>query len=98
MAMGRLPSMPTIATGHRPPGYGPIGPDGCSGNGLVTVRLPHGTTNAHAYLGGRILASGGAGLRIALAGLGARWVHVQIVARAASGATLRETRTYRACL
>ncbi len=42
--------LPTVDPGARPPGYGAIAPNGCTGGGIITISLPAGVRSAYAAL------------------------------------------------
>lgn|GEM_PF-4911609 len=93
----RHDALATVDPARRPPGYGAVAPNGCTGGGTVNFRLPPRTRAAHAAIGRRVLARGRRRLTVRLVGLGWRSLRLRIVIDRAGGPTRVLTRTVHAC-
>jgi ABC-2 type transport system ATP-binding protein len=89
--------LPTVDPAAKPPGYGPIAPNGCTAGGIIRIALPRGTRSAFAALGGRVIARGRRSLKLDLIGLGSRTVRVKIVIKRPTGRPQVSSRVLRTC-
>jgi ABC-2 type transport system ATP-binding protein len=90
-------ALPTVDPSAKPPGYGPVAPNGCTEGGVIRIGEPKGTRSAYAAVGRRVIARGHRSLRLDLVGLGAGPVHIRIVAVSKHGHRHVTSRTLRAC-